>query len=473
MRPLKWLGRHFWKICLSTILLVIVVWQYEDWHGRTELASERALWTAEIGELRFPESRIVPDEANFFAAPVFEAMSRTRPSADAAYEKALSEMPHRKWLELHLPNIKMPVGVTSERYPCEATKPLDVASWAAEQTKAGEVRPEGLSDAAWLHASMPQDDTIDGLVAALARPETAVLPSTSERMEVARKMDSTASPPICAWSNGFEFVRSLMLRARIAGAAGDGQRAMELTEICLRFAEIGSDADGLVTLLVGLAWQGETMLQFQAVLESRSLNDAQLQRIAGRLQLLNEERGTHRGLEGEMHCMQAIGGKDVRNSSGLLALSFPEGWLNANKANSLKWWRYTMAPDVPGDDLVYFAKKMREGAPRVRQELSKFPTPRTLLAMIAIPGLSNLAQSALEDQTLRRQTQAAIGMERYHLRYGKFPASLSELVPSVLPDIPGDPWKPGTHVQLETNADGRGYAIICAGESKPLRMLTR
>ena len=81
LRPVRWFRRHFWIIGVWTFTVLTLAWQYENWHGRKFLAEELARWTAEYGDItQLPASLpAIPDDSNFFAAPVFETFVITRP----------------------------------------------------------------------------------------------------------------------------------------------------------------------------------------------------------------------------------------------------------------------------------------------------------------------------------------------------------------------------------------------------------
>lgn len=57
----------------------------------------------------------------------------------------------------------------------------------------------------------------------------------------------------------------------------------------------------------------------------------------------------------------------------------------------------------------------------------------------SISRISMLAAKSLRRETERRLTVAALALERFRLRHGKSPATLTELVPQFLPAVPPDP----------------------------------
>jgi hypothetical protein len=60
---------------------------------------------------------------------------------------------------------------------------------------------------------------------------------------------------------------------------------------------------------------------------------------------------------------------------------------------------------------------------------------------------------AVQYETLREMTVAAVALNRYKLRTGTYPASLSVLVPEFLPALPHD-WMDGESLHYRLNADG-------------------
>jgi hypothetical protein len=64
---------------------------------------------------------------------------------------------------------------------------------------------------------------------------------------------------------------------------------------------------------------------------------------------------------------------------------------------------------------------------------------RYYISLIAIPNFVRAGDRAVQTETERQLTLAAIGLKRYQLRQGHPPANLSVLVPNFLPTLPYDP----------------------------------
>jgi hypothetical protein len=76
--------------------------------------------------------------------------------------------------------------------------------------------------------------------------------------------------------------------------------------------------------------------------------------------------------------------------------------------------------------------------------------------------LSRADARAMHIETERSQILCAIGLKRYVLRHGQFPASLDDLVPEFLPAVPTD-YMDGKPMKYRLNADG-SFLLYSAGE---------
>lgn len=496
LRPVRWFRRHFWKIGFWIITLTTLAWQYENWRGRKFLTQELARWTAEYGDITQLPAFLpaIPDDSNFFAAPVFETFVVTRPppppapgAAGAAYAqkvRTLTEaLPHARFLNVAFPTISMAPGTAEEKEISPGLLLPDFAAWARDREKSGLARPTGLSNAAWLHSLMPDDPTVNGLVAALSRPESQFLPTAEALDSIGEEMEDPAAIPIPAMSGFFSRCGDLVLRARAAAAAGDGQTARELCEVLLRFAEGPGSSRSLIMILVGTALEGEALKAISAGVGAQCWQDKDLVQLANQLERLDEEKLIRRGLYSEVFWLYRQPIEKTRSwfrrvvqfpSSGNVeaiyifsALHGPSGWIDSNLANHLHQWGTMLTPDVPGDDLVYLNDKMKQGLAGNRDWYAQPPTPRDLFAKILMPQLSGVPQRALENQTLRRQLLLALAVERYFLQNKFLPPVSDELVPRFIQSIPGDPWAPGKHLRYETGETGERYRLISVGP-KPI-----
>lgn len=488
IRPLRWLWRRKLKVTLWLATLITLGWQYENWHGRRAYQEQLALFHAEYGDLKwhdFAPPRI-PDDENFFAAPVFETFVVKEPRAlnndpdpdRRAYFRRMDEItagiPHARFLNMKLPEIStVPCGFVPERPAQEGIAFLDPQAWAAEEAKAGRTLPDGMTALQWLRASLPEDATVQGFIAALDRRKAGRLPHVADRWKVGEELNSPVAIPIASTSGVFESCRRTALRARVAARTGDGQGARQLCEVLCLLAEGFGHDPTLVGALVALAIESEMLAGMTEGLACRVWTDADLAILQERLLALDEERMLYAGLSLESFGLHLWRG-DLRQwfqvtrplhnggTGNWLGKAYlwicrngPEGWGDANLAHHLRWWRTMMVPNKPGDDLLALRDKLSVGQARVMDEVKRLATPRDIWAKIAIPSMSNIASTALENQTRRRQLLLAIAIERHLLSKSSLPQKAEDLVPAFLDAIPGDPHAPGTPLRWEVPAMDR------------------
>ena len=87
---------------------------------------------------------------------------------------------------------------------------------------------------------------------------------------------------------------------------------------------------------------------------------------------------------------------------------------------------------------------------------------RLKMSAIIVPNLSRGTQTAVENETLRRLTIAALAIKRYELKHGAPPAELEALTPELLAAVPLDPMS-GKPLCYRLNAD-RTFVLYSTGE---------
>ena len=477
--PIRWIRRHPIRVLLGIVALIAIAWQFENWHGHRALEEQRVLWIAEYGQLTHSDFAVhpVPDEENFFAAPIFESFA----SGSGSDVEEVRNMPHARFLRMVLPGLE-DIGDDLETDQVAAgLKALDVGAWAEAQRESGAEAPAGSSDAEWLHASMPEDPVISGLLEALSRPKSVMLPTSAECWAVGEALGDPFASPIPTIGNITNLARNISYRARAAARAGDAEAALNYAEINLRFVEGASSSGTLVGYLVGLAVSGLSFDMIAECIATEVWSAEQLEEVGALLRRIDLETPAFRSFMLEAFSLHMWPVEDARRSvkkyansvpdakvrdwnSAMLWLSNhgPSGWVDANFANHLRWWRMMLIPDTEGDDLVAFSKKLATGVPAVREELAKPMTPRRASAAIAVPTLGNIIGNAARAQTKQRQLLLAIGIESYRLSAGKNPSSIDPLVPTYLPEVPNDPWNRGQPLEFSPGEDGERYRIRSA-----------
>lgn len=79
-----------------------------------------------------------------------------------------------------------------------------------------------------------------------------------------------------------------------------------------------------------------------------------------------------------------------------------------------------------------------------------------------MPSYARAFDTTIRNETERRLTVTAIALKRFHLRHGRHPETLAELVPQFLSAVPIDPWS-GEPLAYRRNAAG-GFTLYSVGE---------
>jgi hypothetical protein len=89
---------------------------------------------------------------------------------------------------------------------------------------------------------------------------------------------------------------------------------------------------------------------------------------------------------------------------------------------------------------------------------------RYFVSLMAIPNYARAGEKAVQTETERQMTLAAIALKRFQLRHGKLPASLDALVPEFLAAVPYD-YMSAMPLCYHQKASG-GYALYSVGEDE-------
>lgn len=87
---------------------------------------------------------------------------------------------------------------------------------------------------------------------------------------------------------------------------------------------------------------------------------------------------------------------------------------------------------------------------------------RYFVSMMAIPNFTRASEVAVRRESERQLTLAAIALQRYQLRHGKWPSSLEALVPEFLAAVPYDYMSAGP-LRYRLKDDG-SYVLYSVGE---------
>lgn len=79
--------------------------------------------------------------------------------------------------------------------------------------------------------------------------------------------------------------------------------------------------------------------------------------------------------------------------------------------------------------------------------------------------IQGVLQTAIQFETQRQLILAAIALERYRLNHGHYPASLADLVPAYLPQLPYD-WFAAQPLQYRPPTVAKPYVLYSVGKDR-------
>jgi hypothetical protein len=415
----------------ALVFLLLAVYAVEDWRGRRAWAEFKREWEAK--GVRFDVASVVPpavpDAENFAATPILAELFG--PNAEKAKERAS--------------NLEKAVA------PKHAT--LRYGSWTSGVFSSFEASPEG----------KPKEPLVRTPEAA-----RALLASLGKVAPEMREIEEAAKRPASRFPVDYErglscllphlgtlrsFARLFEIRACAELATGDSARAMDDAAACLRISESVAGEPLLISHLVRVATLSLALQPVWEGLQERRWNDAQLAEFQGRLRMnllaelarsldggervlatLEIERLARApaGLESLLVAGDPRGGAARRRA---LLFAVPPGWVCQNLVRinryHLEWMKSGMDSRA-GRVHPAALKGWEEGL--ARQSVN----PYNALMKILMPALSKAVQTSAMSQTLVDEARVACGLERYRLKYGRFPETLDELVPAFLGQVPGD-----------------------------------
>ena len=123
-------------------------------------------------------------------------------------------------------------------------------------------------------------------------------------------------------------------------------------------------------------------------------------------------------------------------------------WEQQDELHALRQWQ----DNVDGAREVVMRKSLTAWSVKPERRWTHYNQWRYLLYGTSYGAYTQIHE-AVQYETLREMTVAAVALNRYKLRTGTYPANLSLLVPEFLPALPHD-WMDGKPLHYSLNADG-------------------
>jgi hypothetical protein len=128
--------------------------------------------------------------------------------------------------------------------------------------------------------------------------------------------------------------------------------------------------------------------------------------------------------------------RKLRDASYALLTLVPRGWIYQNMA-TIASLHQGFLDAVDGRRKVIFPRELDAAQTRV-ERIAQHDSPATFLAAVAFPMFTRAWQVLGRTQTRVHEAFLACAVERYRLAHGRYPESLSALVPQFADAVPLD-----------------------------------
>ena len=249
---------------------------------------------------------------------------------------------------------------------------------------------------------------------------------------------------------------------------GDPGGAVDATILQFRIADSLNEYPTLIGNLVQMACSRLGLQTVEDILRADEVSEADLARLREALAARRRANPllwgmwSERALHVEVYDLLASGETDVGDLYWGSAIPvppsklLPEFIIRKNQIRAVEMM--TRLVDA-GEDLV----AMHEAALQLDTEIPQLSRTYFIVKMM-MPSLSRAVFLQIEHDTVLDCTLVGIAAERFRLATGRWPASLDELVPVYLDQVPLDPFAEGQPLKLVV-AD-RGIIIYSIGEDK-------
>jgi len=281
----------------------------------------------------------------------------------------------------------------------------------------------------------------------------------------------------------------LSVDARAAAREEDGARAAADVHAMLGLAEHARAVPVLISDLVSVAILERTLLTVRELLAETPnvLDDEMLRDLSHRLGSFPRDGGAFVRVGGERRYIEDLfqriytddghgdgritregirnlelmtSGTDVPGGGSLMG-PLAGGIVAGRKEMRRKFDELWAIMETESQTPLWLRDGMDSSDSAVEQlRASRFASWRYLPAVLLIPSLGRAAVSGELARMSRDATLACIGVELFRRREGRLPASLEELVPSILPTIPLDRF---TGEPLRYVRDGAAYRLYGVG----------
>jgi hypothetical protein len=436
-RALRWglLG----LLVLATLAAALVT--EENWRGRHDWEAFRHAAEARGDhlDLAYAIPPSVPDDQNFFAAPVFaHLLASDSPGMNFNLYRGDSKIwPEHtgSWQETRLTDLTewQTYFRACNATPGGKTNGFPIA--AQPQTPAADV----------LLALSPWDPAIEELRQAARRPQA--------RLPLDYDQGFDAVQGALPWFTMEKRCnQALGLRTLAELANGQSQAALDDFKLSLRLADGLRDQPYLISQLVRLAMMSVTLQPVYEGLAQHRWNDAQLADLGSILTNENFLADYRVAMRGERTCAfaslenmrltrqqksfsEVSGGVPVYVTNSLYWV--PSGWFYQNELAFARIYQQFILPLADPTNRTVSLAAYRAGQQDFHGRTNHISLYGTL-ALMTFPGVGKSVELFAVAQTGVDLARVACALERYRLAHGEYPPTLDALVPQYLDKLPHD-----------------------------------
>lgn len=448
------------------VTLVALAYGVENWRGRRAWNRYRTGLEARGAQLDLAAliPKPIPDDRNFAATPFVQSWFQITNYGDPVWNDQYEQASR---------------AVTSSQTARNTREFVDLAAWALalQSASTNEARRKftrvetAAADAAFPSRSVAAAAVLRGLEA--SAPRLDELREASRRPEVRYPVHYNLDNP---WGTLLPHLAKvkvaclrLQLRASARLAAGENAGAFEDVMLALTLADSLRNDPFAISLLVRIACLQIAIQPIWEGLAERRWSEPQLQALQTRLTGFNFFAELSRSLELEraagIWTADLLAQRKYRfsqlddDSSGgppalwddsfrdLVGTLAPRGWYRLEQLNYCLLLDRQTSGAFDADTkrvspvrIADNAKELEEGmaSGRIKKDLSGV-LRHQFLASLLLPNLKELPYKAAVGQVAVDQAWLACALERYRLAEGKFPESLTSLVPRWVAQLPHDP----------------------------------
>jgi hypothetical protein len=465
---------HFLKIVLWTATIIVLFYAEEDWRGARAWAATKAKWEAR-GESFDPakfDSPSIPDEQNLGAIPLFKL------EPDPKRDGGLLSHNLTKALRQSVPNDNLPRGdlpSASEgngRLPDMKRIRNGIAVAYAEAFKTAPPSPDPLQQLDALYPFIADMRTASASRKYCSFPQGNTRSGTFVYRSSVLLLNPLAATSMVLVLHAVvalnEHQSDLSLDdIKITFKLASGLRRQSLPPFCSYAIYLNSENQMVISDGLSLhAWDDAQLVEIQDELSSLDfLSDYQRMTrgecIIMTIPSYDEQKKDRTGLKNEFHEIHEYDPK--KTIPDLLPDFWPNGWFDWMKAQQVTFCLNTLRFADLKTRTVFpeiFVESTAEIARRQKRWDSRAPWSMFFSGGAATDRLGYMLVYA-RAQVHLDETRIACALERYRMAQGVYPASLEELAPAFIDELPHDVMNDESyHYRLQ--ADGT-YLLYSVG----------